>query len=604
MISILIHAAAFLLAGMLVVFNVVKKEEKQFVPPKPVERPKMKLKKPKVKIKKSSKPKPTTRIVTKMKQASMPEIQLPEMSGMGEGLAGGLDGFDIMPDFGNGVTLFGGGQTIGNDLEGTFYDFKRDRNGRENMMTDHEFVAQVGKFVRSGWKTSKIARYYQSPKKLYSTCLMVPTILSSTAPGAFGEPDTGGWCWMVHYKGQLVHKEGIRFRFWGMGDDILVVRVNGKVVLNACWPDEQGPWHTESIVAGFWQTSSAQSRKYVLGHNLSVVGDWITLEPGEPQDLEIIIGEVPGGGFVAMLTVEEEGVEYELNHQGAPILPMFKTAEPSHDVEDNIYQWLVKDQAMVTNGPTFSDYRAPVAEEEAPAEAVADVAPESEVEEDSSMRVWTLKGDKTLEAEYVAVIGDKVVLENVRGRKKKISLSQISEADREYITLVNPPKFNVSFIKKSSQRIIETTPWLEETPPRILDYEFGVKIKQLDSTAYNHELKIEYFAIGEQYHDDQKKILLDRQTSLFTPSVENERTHRFSGDPVAVMSYEALAQMNGNKYKGNMVVVTDERGEVIHHSESSPWLFENLDRLRQLPIGAFMDRTGARVYPSGPKRFY
>ncbi|RKX35139.1 MAG: hypothetical protein DRP64_19530, partial [Verrucomicrobia bacterium] len=44
--SILIHAALFLLAGMLVVFTVVKKEEKKFTPPKAVERPKMKLRKP------------------------------------------------------------------------------------------------------------------------------------------------------------------------------------------------------------------------------------------------------------------------------------------------------------------------------------------------------------------------------------------------------------------------------------------------------------------------------------------------------------------------------------------------------------------------------
>ena len=39
--SILIHAALFLLAGTLVVFTVVKKEEKRFEPPKAVERPKM-----------------------------------------------------------------------------------------------------------------------------------------------------------------------------------------------------------------------------------------------------------------------------------------------------------------------------------------------------------------------------------------------------------------------------------------------------------------------------------------------------------------------------------------------------------------------------------
>ena len=77
LLSILIHVALFLLAGMLVVFTVVKKEEKTFVPPKAVERPKMKLRKPKVRIKKSSRPKPTTRIVSKVNRANMPDIQLP-----------------------------------------------------------------------------------------------------------------------------------------------------------------------------------------------------------------------------------------------------------------------------------------------------------------------------------------------------------------------------------------------------------------------------------------------------------------------------------------------------------------------------------------------
>jgi len=149
--SILIHAALFLLAGMLVVFTVVKKEEKQFVPPQAVERPKMKLRKPKVKVRKSSKPKPTTRIVTKVNRVSMPDIQLPEMSGMSDGLAGGLGGFDMMPDFDE-VSVFGGGQSIGNDFEGTLYDLKRDRNGRNIPMGEDQFRMELRKFVRSGWE--------------------------------------------------------------------------------------------------------------------------------------------------------------------------------------------------------------------------------------------------------------------------------------------------------------------------------------------------------------------------------------------------------------------------------------------------------------------
>ncbi len=202
-VSLMVHAAAFLLAGMLVVFTVTQKEEKKFVPPKPVDRPKMKLKKPQVKVKKTAKPKATTRIVTKVKRASMPDIQLPEMSGMADGLVGGVGGFEIMPDL-NEVTLFGGGQTIGNDFVGTFYDFKRDRLGKPVQMDPDTYRQLLKQFIIKGWRTSVFSRYYRSPRKLYTTTFAVPPVQSALAPEAFGESDTIGYCWAAHYKGQLV----------------------------------------------------------------------------------------------------------------------------------------------------------------------------------------------------------------------------------------------------------------------------------------------------------------------------------------------------------------------------------------------------------------
>ena len=229
LLSILIHSALFIIAGMLVVFTVVKKEEQNFEPPPPAKQPKMKLKKPKVRMKKSSQPKSRTRITTRSKRSVMPVIELPDMGGIGEGLGDGIQGFDIMPDFDQ-VTVFGSGQTIGNDFIGTFYDLKRNRNGTFYGVGVAEYKEIVGRFVRGGFQPSTLSRFYQSPKKLYATCFMVPTVRSSVAPKAFGE-DTGGWCWMVHYAGKLVYPEDITFRFRGSADDILVVAVasRGKV---------------------------------------------------------------------------------------------------------------------------------------------------------------------------------------------------------------------------------------------------------------------------------------------------------------------------------------------------------------------------------------
>ena len=593
-ISLAVHAAVFMLASLFVVFTVHQKDEKKFVPPKSVDRPKMKLKKPKVKVKKSSKPKSTTRIVTKVKRASMPDIQLPEMTGMTEGLTSSIGGFEILPDFSE-TTIFGSGQTIGNDFVGTFYDFKRNRQGKPRIMDTENFKDEIAKFIRSGFKTSKLAQYYRSPRKLYATSFMVPTVRSSVAPAAFGEANTGGWCWMAHYKGQLVHKDGITFRFRGQGDDILIVRVDGEVVLNGSWP-------SSAEVYSNWQTSSSKSRTYQLGNNTAVVGDWITLEPGVPLDMEVVCGEVPGGHFDMMLVIEEEGVEYEKNKQNGPILPMFKTVEPNHDLRDQIYETLIAGESAITNGPVFCDFSSKGGSfrKEEPHAEPAPGNPEQE-----GLRIWTHRGGKTLEAEWVSLMGDKVVLKTAKGKQLKFALNQLSDADREHIELANPPEFNLSFTKQSSQRIIETTPYLNESAPQIFDWTFGAKVKQRGARPYHHTLKVELFSVGQQYLDDDKFILLDRQTTTFIPTRENQRSCLFKSPRVVEMKkYDLHDQTHGRKYKGYLILVSDERGRIIQYATSNTWLYEKREPLMNIPVGRFFDKTGLRVHPTGPKKFY
>jgi len=600
LLSIVSHAVLFLLAGMLVVFTVVKKEEKKFEPPKAVERPKMKLKKPKVRIKKTSKPKPTTRIVTKMNRASMPDIQLPEMSGMGEGLSGGIGGFDMMPDLGE-TTLFGGAQSIGNDMVGTFYDFKHDRSGRPIPHSMLKYTQVVKEFIQSGWKTTELSRYYRSPKKLYATHIMIPPVLSLVAPEAFGEPDTIGYLWLIHYKGQLVHKDGITFRFWGSADDMLVVSVNGEIVLNSSVPMMMNEFPFADGITPHWQTSSSDSLQYYMGGWKSVVGDWITLEPGVPLDLEVLIGEVPGGGFEAMLTVEVEGEEYERGRQNNPILPMFTTTVPTLDMIETIHADLVPGEASITNGPIFCDYETegtvPAWEPETADPFLFADSMEKEI------RVWSLDGGKTLKARFVAVIGGKAVLTDAKGKQQKIPLDYLSAEDRTYVELARPPKFNIDFSKKSKQRFFKESPIIPGNLPEHLDYVFSTRLKQTSAGEYSHELKVEFFAIGEEV-DGDNYILFDRQESRFTPGKENRRSHTFSGKTVPVREFTFINNHRGSKYGGYLVVVTDERGVIIDHGASSKWLIGILNELRQLPLGKHFDKAGNRVLPPCPKPFF
>ena len=600
--SILIHAGLFLLAGMLVVFTVVKKEEQKFEPPKAVDRPKMKLKKPKVKIKKTSKPKPTARIVTKIDRASLPDIQLPEMSDMDTGLGDMVGGFDMMPDF-NETILLGGSRTIGNDFVGTFYDFKRDRSGRTIPMSPETYAAELTKFVRRGWKASYLEKFYQSPKKLYTTSFMMGTLLSTLGPKAFGE-ETGGWSWLAHYKGQLVYPEDIKFRFWGLGNDILLVRVDGQLVLNGNWHRGDGAHMYITDIGGSWDSTSSDDARYYYGRNKARVGDWIELKAGEPLDMEVMIGEPAGGYFSAMLTVQVEGVEYERNRQGGPILPMFKTSEPSRNLQDAIYRDLIRGEVAVTNGPVFRDYVmkqnvSQLEEAEGAGASVKEMVPESK------MRSWSCYADRELEAELVSVIGDKVVLKTSRGKQVKIPLAKLSPVDREYLELANPPEFSIDFVKLSDSKLsrYEMSPsemrWGRD-PPRVNDFTFGAKVKQRGAGRYHQELTVEYFAIGKE-RIGNKYILLDRKSSSFTPTKENGRSHGFKGEPTEFVEYNVDEDVRGNRPDGNVVIITDARGRIIQHSASKSWLWENIENLKNLPVGAYMDKTCTRTYPTSPK---
>ncbi len=358
-VSLLVHAAAFLLAGLLVVFTVVQKQEPKFVPPKAVDRPKMQLKRPQVKPSKSARPRPSNRIVVKSQISTLPDIQLPELGGIGDGLTDGLGGLELMPDM-EGVNIYGSNRSIGNDLEGVYYDLKFTRSGVYNPMSDDEWRILFNKFIRNDWNPGIFSKFYRSPNKLYTTCFLLPSTVSAMAPAAFGMPEemSSGGHWIIHYKGKLVYKEKITFRFWVSADDSLAIRVDKNLVVaaSASNPASNGNVRAPKMFGSIWESSSMDSDKYVIGQWYGVVGDWITLEPGVPRDMEVVATDNLHEAAQFIVAVEVQGEEYPRSKYGGPILPIFKTAEITRDHLDEIYRYLPDNEICCTNGPVFRDY--------------------------------------------------------------------------------------------------------------------------------------------------------------------------------------------------------------------------------------------------------
>jgi len=350
-ISIATHLAIFIVAGSMVVFTVVKQKEKKFAPPPPVSRPKMELKKPRVKVKKKVKPKTSQRISSKNVQ-SMSSLQLPESSRSSARLGGGIGGFEMMPDPSD-MSLLGGKRSlsIGNDFEGTFYALSLDRQGKRNSMGRGEpYYRALEVFARSGWNPNSLAMYYRAPQKLYTTFFYIPMSASECVPRSFGVPDevyTLNWC--AHYKGTFASKEGGKYRFWGRGENVLGVRLNGKEVLHG------GHLEASKIISD-WRGTDKNHRKFFRGHGQMGVGDWFEMEPGVPAELEVLFGDTGGVWTQATLTIQKHGEIYPKNKDGGPVLPVFKTAEIPQHLADEITYSMIEGEADLESGELFNIY--------------------------------------------------------------------------------------------------------------------------------------------------------------------------------------------------------------------------------------------------------
>ena len=129
---------------------------------------------------------------------------------------------------------------------------------------------------------------------------------------------------------------------------------------------------------------------------------------------------------------------------------------------------LVPGEAAITNGPIFRDY-----------DFVASKWQRKLLwwkKKKTPFRLWRFVNGQEIEAAYISTIGDQAVLKRADGKQRKVALRELSEPDREFIDLSSAPPYSIDFIKTSSVRSIQTTPFIEEEPPRINDLTFGARV--------------------------------------------------------------------------------------------------------------------------------
>ncbi|MDX2082024.1 MAG: hypothetical protein SFU53_14660 [Terrimicrobiaceae bacterium] len=209
-------------------------------------------------------------------------------------------------------------------LVGTFYDLKQDRDGKPTNMNEEGYGWTVQGFVRNGWKEKDLEPFFQAPQKLYAPQIFMPMMDANAAPAAFGVGErVQPRMWIVVYRGKVTPNESGYYRFCGFGDDVLVVRWRKQVVLDC----------------GFMDVTGLQPEGYVRSEGLAIhgslppryqglgIGTRFYASANSSYDIEILVGEHPGGQFKAYLMLMKVGEDYEQDLGGQPKLPIFRLAD-------------------------------------------------------------------------------------------------------------------------------------------------------------------------------------------------------------------------------------------------------------------------------------
>jgi SAM domain (Sterile alpha motif) len=255
---------------------------------------------------------PTATTVTANKMGGMGGV------GVGMGPAGGMGGGGMGGGGGGTIPFFGfrGGKGIG--LTGNFYDLKQTTGKKPSEINAGNYTAFVREFVKENFRESLLHRFFKAPNALSAVQFMIPHMEADEAPKAY---DVQGKVkpaqWLALYKGKVAPPKDGTFHFVGSADDVLLVRFGGKLVLDASWEDSSG-LKPEGVYKDHYGN---------FPRGGFIKGEAIRAQADQWYDLEVVIGERPGGFFFACLLMEEKGAQYPRDGHGDPVLPLFRLAD-------------------------------------------------------------------------------------------------------------------------------------------------------------------------------------------------------------------------------------------------------------------------------------
>ncbi|MDR1190712.1 MAG: hypothetical protein LBK60_03480 [Verrucomicrobiales bacterium] len=215
-------------------------------------------------------------------------------------------------------------------LGATFYDLKQTAAGDHSEMWGHPeldmggematkegpvanrlYAETVRKFIDSGWKDAVLEKYFHVDKNrrgqpMGTFRVFIPNQSAEGAPEAFNldRKKVLPKRWVIVYRGSFVAPDTGWFRFVGFCDDVMVVRLGNKDVMEGSLR-----WNGYCFITRNEKISEPVGLAVDNGFCL-YAGSWFKLESGQTYPLSVLIGECPGGLFSAFLLIQKRDEKY------------------------------------------------------------------------------------------------------------------------------------------------------------------------------------------------------------------------------------------------------------------------------------------------------
>ncbi len=206
------------------------------------------------------------------------------------------------------------------ELTGYLYDLKQTRDGQPTNMDSGKYEHTILDFINSDWDESVLKDFYKSSKPLSTASIFVPVINAEDGPKAFGvENEVKPNLYVVLYKVTATPPQPGTYHFVGTADDILFVRVNHKTVLDGTdyGIDRELRDKEKSFQMTNFNPTFPNNANFWVGLPFQV-------SAGESVDIEILIGEEPGGKSDYFVFYQRDDETYEKQSNGSPLLPIFQ----------------------------------------------------------------------------------------------------------------------------------------------------------------------------------------------------------------------------------------------------------------------------------------